>query len=385
MNSRPEIVFTLPACLGGVASFNYNIINYSKLLSQFDSKVILLRPKEDNRPLFTESFNVDKTTFFDYSFKENPYFIQKRLNKLLGEKSGAIVTDNALTINAATRFNNPKTIFNLLHDYFYVNQNVGLGDLADVCIAHSSFFSDAVYAANPKDFAGRSFYIPYGVVQLPNFPTKKESKLQLVFLGRIDEGKGVANLSKIDDLLIENGIEVDWTIIGKGPLKANLVKQWDTKKNIRFFEPETTKDVYAILKQQDIFVFPTTFEGTPVSILECMANGVVTITNDLPGGIRDIATDNIGFRCELNNWGQFVLHIKQLHESRELLIQMQKNNFALAHEKYDIEQNADNYTRLFLNFTRLKRKNKGNYVATDKLDRKVFPNFFVKSVKRIFA
>jgi rRNA large subunit m3Psi methyltransferase RlmH len=68
------------------------------------------------------------------------------LNQLLGNDEGAIVTDNSLTLSAADRFNNPKTIFHLIHDFFYVKQNIIFGDKIDVAVAHSSFFSDAVYA-----------------------------------------------------------------------------------------------------------------------------------------------------------------------------------------------------------------------------------------------
>lgn len=139
MNNKPEIVFTLPACMGGVASFNYNIINHSRLIKNFYSKVILLKAYEDTRPVFLDKSNADEVTIFNYSFKENQYYVHKRLNELLGEEQGAIVTDNSLTISAAVSFKNPKTIFHLIHDYFYVNQNIQFGDMVDVAIAHSSF------------------------------------------------------------------------------------------------------------------------------------------------------------------------------------------------------------------------------------------------------
>jgi glycosyltransferase involved in cell wall biosynthesis len=96
-------------------------------------------------------------------------------------------------------------------------------------------------------------------------------------------------------------------------LKEQLYKQWEGSKNISFCEPDSTDEVYRLLAMQDVFIFPTAFEGTPVAILECLANGVVTITNDLPGGIRDIVTENIGFRCRLNNIDDFVNNIKLLH------------------------------------------------------------------------
>src|ERR1035437_3604308 len=92
--NKPEIVFTLPACMGGVASFNYNIINHSRLIKNFYSKVILLKADEDTRPLFLDKFEVDEVNIFTFSYKENQYYVYKRLNKLLSNCEGAIVTDN---------------------------------------------------------------------------------------------------------------------------------------------------------------------------------------------------------------------------------------------------------------------------------------------------
>lgn len=382
MRSKPEIVFTFPASIGGVSSFNYNIINYSRLIKQFHSKVILLREDSDKRPFFLDPFIVDETITFHYSDKENQFHLQKRLSKILGTANGAIVTDNGLTIETAARFNNPKTIFHLLHDYYYVNQNIKMGELIDVVIAHSSFFSDAVFASNPALFANRSFYIPYGVQQLPSFPEKEGGILKLVFLGRLDEGKGVMKLYEINQVLKEKKIGVKWTVIGKGNLREDLHRQWEGEKNISFYEPDTTHQVYELLKGQDVFVFPTLFEGTPVSILECLANGIVTITNDLPGGIRDIITEGSGFRCSLNNIEEFIFYICKLNKDRILLKELQDNCYALANNSYDIEKNADNYFTLFFQFDELKRTDKSKPRKLLKLDKEIYPNRLVKFIRQ---
>ena len=386
MQNKPTIVFTFPNCMGGVSSFNYNIINYSSLINSFNSKVILIKAKEDNRLPFLDNFLVDEVILFEYSEKENGYYVQKRLNQLLGNEPGALVTDNALTLNAADRFNNPKTIFHLLHDFFYVNQNIAFGNKIDVAIAHSSFFSDAVFASNPIEFAERSFYVPYGVkVGFTEISSKPISQiLNLVFLGRLEIEKGVSYLFEIEQILLNKNIEVNWTIIGKGPLKNKLKLQWENNKNIHFFEPDTTFEVYNILEKQDVFVFPASFEGTPVSILECLANGVVTIVNDLPGGIRDIVKKDIGFRCKLNDVEEFANNIKLLHEDRNLLKQMQFNCFDLFKKSYNIEKNADNYFKLFLQFDYFKRKIKNtNPLPMSRLDNKNIPNFGTKFLRNL--
>lgn len=385
MTTKPTIVFTFPNCMGGVSSFNYNIINYSSLIKNFYSKVVLLKAKEDKRLPFLDKFIADEVIFFEYSSKENQYYVQQRLNVILGNEEGAIVTDDSLTLATANRFNNPKTVFHLLHDFFYVKQNIVFGNRIDVAIAHSSFFSDAVFASNPLSFGGRSYYIPYGVKQYASSLNKQATtKLNLVFVGRLDDGKGVLYLFEIEKILQQHNIEANWTIIGKGPLQTELELQWKDKNNVQFFRPDSTDEVFKILEKQDVFVFPTSFEGTPVSILECLATGVVTIVNDLPGGIRDIVTNNIGFRCKLNNIEEFANNIMLLNSNRTLLNQMQQNCFQLFQQSYNISQNADKYFELFLQYDTLKRKIKNTPpIIMSRLDKPYIPNFITKALRSL--
>jgi hypothetical protein len=64
---KPEIVFTFSIALGGVSSFNFNIINNSKLLKIFYSKVVLLKEVNEARVAFTEKFDVDEVIIFEIS------------------------------------------------------------------------------------------------------------------------------------------------------------------------------------------------------------------------------------------------------------------------------------------------------------------------------
>ena len=378
---KPELIFTFPIALGGVSSFNFNLINNSKLLQNFYTKVILLKDIDEKRPAFTEKFNVDEQIVFISSHKENQYHVQKRLSKLLGTNEGAIVTDNGLTMETAHRFNINKTVFSLIHDYHYVNQQIKIGDWADVVIAHASFFSDAVFASNPDIWTGRTFYIPYGVKQQLKLPVKENYKLNIVFLGRLEESKGVLRLIDIQKELVLKNVNANWSIIGKGSLKKNLKLQWQNNA-VDFFEPNTTEEVYELLAKQDVFVFPTTFEGTPVAILEAMACGVVTIVNDLPGGIRDIVTDKTGYRCKNNSTKEYIDALVKLNNDKVLLEQMQQNCFHVSNADYDVQINSDNYIKIFAEYKKYKRINKSNVRNFKKLDKPFFPNWLTTLIRK---
>jgi len=345
----------------------------------------LIQAREDDRAVFKDSFDADTVVVFKYSYKENQYFVAKRLGKLLGSKPGAVVCDNAITLQACRLFSTSKTVFHLLHDYYYVNQNIEFGNNIDVAVAHSVFFADCVFASNPKEFADRTFYIPYGVRQYEQPPLKQNNEnLKLVFLGRLEKTKGVDALIEIEKILQRSKIDVEWTVIGKGSLESILKGHWQSKDNIVFLQPENTDAVYEALQQQDVFVFPTMFEGTPVSILEAISNALVTIVSDLPGGIREVITDDIGFKVPVNDIEAFAQAIQILNNDRGLLKSMQDAAWAKAKQQYDIHKNADRYFELFAQNAHYKRRESTKKaVPFSRLDKKQIPNKIVQLLRSL--
>lgn len=385
MDKNAVIVFTFPDVMGGVSSFNYNLINFSRLKKDCKIKILLIREIEDDRALFYDSFDEIETIRFQYSKLENLYFVCKRLKKLIGDEPGALVCDNRLTLLTAQLFNIKKTVFQLVHDFFYVKQNISFGSTIDIAIAHSSFFSDCIFASDPETFNKRSLFIPYGVKQLASIPEKAQNQhLRLLFLGRLEKSKGVHLLNEIDDKLKKKGIDANWLIIGKGSLDEFLKKQWSGKQNVEFRAAKTNNEIYEWIANQDIFVFPTTFEGTPVSILECISNGIVTLVTDLPGGVRDIVTDDIGFKFPIDDVDSYVSAIEKLNSDRVLLHSMQLASWKKALLHYDITVNADNYFKVFFEYAQLKRNDRHLQVPQlSRLDKYYFPNSLVKIIRRL--
>ncbi|MBS1981571.1 MAG: glycosyltransferase family 4 protein, partial [Bacteroidetes bacterium] len=274
-----------------------------------------------------------------------------------------------------------------IHDYFYVKQNIQFGNNIDVAVAHSSFFSDCVFASNPTDFANRTFYIPYGVKQYLQMPVKESGQpLKLFFLGRLDHGKGVEKLIDIENKLKAKAIDVEWTVIGMGKLESEIKQQWNGKTNVSFEKPQSSVDVYNVLLKQDVFVFPTEFEGTPVSIMEALSNANVVIVSDLPGGIRDMVTTDVGYRVSINNTIDFANQLELLHKDRALLKTLQENAWQKAVNNFNAEKNSDKYFELFLRFDEFKRKNTSpSKIRLNYLDKPYFPNVMVKLIRKILS
>jgi glycosyltransferase involved in cell wall biosynthesis len=343
------IVFTFAGCMGGVSSFNRNIINFAPRDPDLFIRVILLHDEQDTRRKFTDPIAADEVLEFHYSYLESRRAVFNRLCKLLGDEQGWIVTDNSLTLHAIRQCGTPKNVIHLVHDYYYIGVALDFAREIDACIAHSSFFKDILLAADIDIFQDKAHYIPYGVAQeTPGFEKRDPGdRLRLVFSGRWEESKGVLLLKEIDGLLRTQGIGADWTILGSGSLGDRLKTQWAGSDNARFVTAKTTEEVYEILKDQDILVFPSKFEGTPVAIMEAMSRGVVPVTSDLPGGTRDMVTAETGFRCPPTSAADFANVIARLHSDRQLLKKLRDACLQLSLSHYDIKRAAADYFGFF--------------------------------------
>jgi len=380
---KPEIIFVVEDKLGGVAYLNKNIINNSSLSDKAHVKLILLDQTSSNHPRFKDQFKAHEVINFQYSVYENKFAVLKRLNACFGPGDGAIICNDGLEMEAIYKYGTAKTVYQIIHDFYNLKLAVKLGAITDVFVAHTKLFRDVLLSADPEN--NDVFYLPHGVT-IPTIDaiTKKEGPLKLVFTGRLVESKGVQDLFSINQYLKEKGIRVEWTIIGKGPLKEFLLDQWKDENNVSFAAPDTSEEVRALMKKNDLFILPTRFEGSPVTVLEALSAGVVPVVSDLPGGITEIVEEHIGRKIPVTDNKLFADAIASLDADRDLLLQLKKNGRALAESKFDIQTTANNYFDLFLRYAEFKKphNNLPPLPIGFRLDKEWLPNPLVSFLRK---
>jgi len=125
-----------------------------------------------------------------------------------------------------------------------------------------------------------------------NIKEKKGDETQVLTVGRLVEQKDHATLIEALAILAEEGIKIRVVIIGHGSLHSKLVELIHTRNLERVVSILGTlshEEVLDHMKNTDLFVLTSRWEGSPNVLLEAMAAGLPVIATAV-GGIPDLIT-----------------------------------------------------------------------------------------------
>lgn len=112
-------------------------------------------------------------------------------------------------------------------------------------------------------------------------------------IGRLTEGKGYEVLLEAAQRVLTERPGVKFILIGEGNA-INALKQMSIALGIEHHVVFTGAriDVESLLRQMDLFVLPSFWEGLPTAVLESMASGTPIIATDIPGN-REIIQNSV--------------------------------------------------------------------------------------------
>jgi glycosyltransferase involved in cell wall biosynthesis len=125
--------------------------------------------------------------------------------------------------------------------------------------------------------------------------------LQLLFVGRFAFNKGINVLCEAIRQLNLEGYKnkLVFNLVGKGPLYEKYLKEYDFP-NINFVGFADDDQLTRLYNENDLFVFPTLFEGMPTVVLEAMAVGMPIIVSDT-GATAELVDNGNGYLIEKDN------------------------------------------------------------------------------------
>jgi GalNAc-alpha-(1->4)-GalNAc-alpha-(1->3)-diNAcBac-PP-undecaprenol alpha-1,4-N-acetyl-D-galactosaminyltransferase len=115
-----------------------------------------------------------------------------------------------------------------------------------------------------------------------------------IAIGRLHPQKGFDLLLRAFERLQAKHPDWQLTILGEGPMRAELeALRSELKLTDRVHLIGAVQNVPDYLRQADLFVLPSRFEGFPMALCEALAHGLPAIAADCLSGPRDIIDDGI--------------------------------------------------------------------------------------------
>jgi glycosyltransferase involved in cell wall biosynthesis len=159
---------------------------------------------------------------------------------------------------------------------------------------------------------------PYLDFPSRNLRPRQDSKISVIWIGRIVP---IKNLQLLLDALVElkkEKYQIDTKIVGDGPLRAEAEQfvQKENLQNITFLGYR--QDIPELLSQSDILILTSQNEGFGRVLVEAMASGLAIIATRV-GGVPDIIKNGInGFLIEPSNQNQLAVSILVLIKNSKM-------------------------------------------------------------------
>jgi len=168
----------------------------------------------------------------------------------------------------------------------------------------------------------------FQIVQIPNgvdadyfkpVAIEKRAGNRVVFIGRLDQWKGVDFLIQAFKTLLADGVPAHLDILGDGPDRDKLQQQaadLGLQDDITFHG--AVHGVAPYLQQASLFVLPSLSEGMPNVVLEAMACGLPVIATRVGGIVDIIDNGENGLLVEAQHAEQLCEAIKEVLTNKEL-------------------------------------------------------------------
>jgi glycosyltransferase involved in cell wall biosynthesis len=193
-------------------------------------------------------------------------------------------------------------------------------------------------------------HIPYGIHFGPLTTRRtrgKEEPLRVVYLGRLAEvQKRISRLARLIRLLDEQKASVKFTIVGTGPDEAEFRRSVAGCSSVAMLGMVPNREVAGLLREQDVHILLSDFEGLPVSLLEAMGEGVVPVISNLPGGLDGLVGPETGFRVPIGDVEAAAKVIRDLAADRERLARLSAAGQVLVRKQFSAERMTERFLAL---------------------------------------
>lgn len=163
-----------------------------------------------------------------------------------------------------------------------------------------------------------------------------KNTINIVNVGRFNTQKNHLFLLEVFAEIIKKNTNYKLFLVGDGELKTQIlekIKKLKIERNVELLG--IRNDIPEILQAMDVFLFPSLFEGLPVSLVEAQATGIQCVISDGVPAESILVKENvkvISLKENAEQWANKILEIKNF-ERKDV-------SKTIKEKGYDIKENA---------------------------------------------
>ncbi len=168
----------------------------------------------------------------------------------------------------------------------------------------------------------------------------KEEPISIGYMGRITKEKGMEYLLEACQALKSEEIKFKLILAGKEDCPNEFIPRYEEslQESFVYVGVVSGNKKEEFINKLDLFILPSFFEGLPMSLLECMANGVVPITTNV-GSISDVVVDGEnGLFIKVKDSLSIYNAICELNRNREQVAIFSRKAYETIKSKFSPEE-----------------------------------------------
>lgn len=177
----------------------------------------------------------------------------------------------------------------------------------------SSFTKQSIVEDFPYHLNAEICVIPYGFPAIYSkrcYEPTDNRRLKFLFVGRLSQSKGLSYLFEAMESFKD---AIDLTIVGSGNIDSCSILKEKLAQH-KYIPYLSHDDVLREMRKNDVFIFPSLFEGFGMVITEAMSQGTPVLTTNRTCG-RDFIRD------EENGWLVQPASVDDLKNKLKLIIE----------------------------------------------------------------
>ena len=212
-----------------------------------------------------------------------------------------------------------------------------------ICVCETDKKLALKYKIAPED---KFIVIHNGVevnkIQISNSKSQNyNSKIKIAFVGRLTEPKDpILLLKAFNELEKKLKEKSEILIIGEGEKRKKLedfIKKHNLEEKVKLLGELPREKVFEILRESQIFILTSNYEGFPRTVLEAMNFGLAIIASEV-GGIKEAIGSNCGILVKRGDEEGIKNALEKLLKNPSLARKLGQNAQKRAKEYFSLEK-----------------------------------------------